>query len=118
MRNAITFVGLDAHARFVKAVSLDVMTGELKSATFEYDNATVARWASSLPQPARCVCESGVPASTRRRSSPPWASTRLRHRVQDDQARSRQAKEELPQRHRVPGSHAVRGQRGGSLGTR
>ena len=60
MQNAITFVGLDAHARFIKAVSLDVMTGELKSAIFGYDDATVAGWASSLPQPARCVYESGV----------------------------------------------------------
>ena len=60
MQNAITFVGIDAHARFVKAVSLDVMTGELKSAIFGCDDATVAGRASSLPQPARCVYESGV----------------------------------------------------------
>lgn len=60
MMNATTFVGLDVHARSIKAVSLDVMTGEVRSAAFGYDAAAVAEWVSSLPQPARCAYESGV----------------------------------------------------------
>lgn len=39
MLNTTTFVGLDVHARSIKAVALDVMTGETKSATFAYDAA-------------------------------------------------------------------------------
>lgn len=60
MLNATTFVGLDVHARSIKAVSLDVMTGEIRSATFGYDHIAVAEWVRSLPQPAKCVYESGV----------------------------------------------------------
>lgn len=60
MLNATTFVGLDVHARSIKAVSVDVMTGEVRSATFGYDHVAVADWVSALPQPAKCVYESGV----------------------------------------------------------
>ena len=37
MLDTTTFVGLDVHARSIKAVSLDVMTGEVRAATFGYD---------------------------------------------------------------------------------
>ena len=60
MLNTTTFVGLDVHARSVKAVALDVMTGETKSATFAYDAAAVAEWVGSLDPAAKCVYESGV----------------------------------------------------------
>ena len=60
MLNTTTFVGLDVHARSVKAVALDVMTGEAKSATFAYDAAAVAEWVGSLDPAAKCACESGV----------------------------------------------------------
>lgn len=60
MLNATTFVGLDVHARSIKAVALNVMTGEVKSATFGYDHIAVSEWVRALPQPARCVYESGV----------------------------------------------------------
>lgn len=60
MLNATTFVGLDVHARSIKAVSLDVVTGEIRSASFGYDHVAVAEWVRSLPQPAKCVYESGV----------------------------------------------------------
>ena len=60
MLNTTTFVGLDVHARSVKAVALDVMTGETKSATFAYDAAAVAEWVGSLDPAAKCACESGV----------------------------------------------------------
>lgn len=39
MLNTTTFVGLDVHARSIKAVALDAMTGEVRSATFGYDAA-------------------------------------------------------------------------------
>ena len=60
MLNTTTFVGLDVHARSIKAVALDVMTGETKSATFAYDAAAVAEWVRSLDPAAKCVYESGV----------------------------------------------------------
>lgn len=60
MMNAATFVDLDVHARSIKAVALDVMTGEVKAARFGYDHAAVASRVAALPQPAKCVYESGV----------------------------------------------------------
>ena len=42
MLNAATFVGLDVHARSIKAVALDAMTGEARTAAFGYDAAEVA----------------------------------------------------------------------------
>ena len=60
MMNVTTFVGLDVHARSIKAVALDAMTGEVKSATFGYDACAVADWVRSVDPAARCVYESGV----------------------------------------------------------
>jgi len=60
MLNTTTFVGLDVHARSIKAVALDAMTGEVRSATFAYDAAAVAEWVRSLDPAAKCVYESGV----------------------------------------------------------
>ena len=60
MLDTTTFVGLDVHARSIKAVSLDVMTGEVRSATFGYDAGAVAGWVRSVDPRARCVYESGV----------------------------------------------------------
>ena len=60
MLDTTTFVGLDVHARSIKAVSLDVMTGEVRSATFGYDAGAVAEWVRSVDPKARCVYESGV----------------------------------------------------------
>lgn len=60
MLDTTTFVGLDVHARSIKAVSLDVMTGEVCCATFGYDAAAVAEWVRSVDPKARCVYESGV----------------------------------------------------------
>ena len=58
--NVTTFVGLDVHARSIKAVALDAMTGEVRSATFGYDAAAAAEWIRSVDPAARCVYESGV----------------------------------------------------------
>ena len=60
MLDTTTFVGLDVHARSIKAVSLDVMTGEVRAATFGYDAGAVAEWIRSVGPGARCVYESGV----------------------------------------------------------
>lgn len=60
MLNTTTFVGLDVHARSIKAVALDAMTGEVRSATFAYDAAAVAEWVGFLDPAAKCVYESGV----------------------------------------------------------
>lgn len=47
MLDTTTFIGLDVHARSIKAVSLDVMTGEVRAATFGYDAGAVAEWVRS-----------------------------------------------------------------------
>lgn len=60
MLDTTTFVGLDVHARSIKAVSLDVMTGGVRCATFGYDAGAVAEWVRSVDPKARCVYESGV----------------------------------------------------------
>lgn len=60
MLNVTTFVGLDVHARSIKAVSLDAMTGEIRAATFGYDAAAVADWVKSIDPKAKCAYESGV----------------------------------------------------------
>ena len=60
MLNTTAFVGLDVHARSIKAVALDAMTGEVRSAAFAYDAAAVAEWVGSLDPAAKCVYESGV----------------------------------------------------------
>ena len=60
MLDTTTFVGLDVHARSIKAVSLDVMTGEVRCATFGYDAGAVAGWVRSVDPKAKCVYESGV----------------------------------------------------------
>lgn len=75
MLDTTTFVGLDVHARSIKAVSLDVMTGEVRAATFGYDAGAVAEWVRSVDPGARCVYDPGSRASTCRRGSPAWGST-------------------------------------------
>ena len=60
MIDTTTFVGLDVHARSIKAAALDIMTGEVRTAAFGYDAASVAQWIGSIDAAARCVHESGV----------------------------------------------------------
>lgn len=60
MSNATTFVGLDVHARPVKACAFVPETGETIRKSFGYEPGEIASWVSSLPLPARCVYESGV----------------------------------------------------------
>lgn len=58
--NHVTSVGLDVHARSIKAVAFNPFTGEVDAATFPYDAIAVAEWIRKLDQPAKAVYESGV----------------------------------------------------------
>ena len=60
MNNVNTFVGLDVHARSIKACAFVPSSGEVVRSTFGYDPGELAAWVGSLPQPAKCVYESGV----------------------------------------------------------
>ena len=60
MNNATTFVGLDIHARSIKACAFAPATGEVENRSFGYGTGELASWMKSLPQPAKCVYESGV----------------------------------------------------------
>lgn len=60
MSNATTFVGLDVHARPVKACAFVPETGETIRKSFGYEPGEIASWVSSLPQSARCVYEGTV----------------------------------------------------------
>ena len=60
MTDTTTFVGPDVHARSIKAVALDIMTGEVRTAAFGYDAASAAQWIGSIDAAARCAYESGV----------------------------------------------------------
>lgn len=57
--NHRTSIGLDVHARSIKAAAFIPETGEFIEKGFGYDAAGIAEWALSLPQPARAVYESG-----------------------------------------------------------
>ena len=59
MSDYVTAVGLDVHARNIKACALNPMTGEVERASFGRDPAAVAGWALGFESP-RAVYESGV----------------------------------------------------------
>lgn len=54
-----TYIGLDVHVRSICASALVVETGEVVRSSFGYDADAVARWCKRLPQPVKCVYESG-----------------------------------------------------------
>lgn len=54
-----TFIGLDVHARSIKACAFNPFTGETSRRSFAYDPASVAEWAASFEAP-KAVYESGV----------------------------------------------------------
>lgn len=54
-----TSIGLDVHARSIAAAAFIPETGEVLQKSFGYDADAAASWAKALPQPARCVYESG-----------------------------------------------------------
>ena len=57
--NHITSVGLDVHARSIKACAFNPLTGEVVHRSFAYAPAEVAEWILSLDAP-KAVYESGV----------------------------------------------------------
>ena len=60
MNNATSFVGPDVHARSIKACAFAPETGEVERKSLGHDPDELASWIKSLPQPAKCVYESGV----------------------------------------------------------
>lgn len=54
-----TSIRLDVHARSIAAAAFIPETGEVLQKSFGYDADAVVSWAKALPQPARCVYESG-----------------------------------------------------------
>lgn len=57
--NHRTSVGLDVHARSIRAAAFIPETGEIIEKGFPYDPCEVAAWAQALPDPVKCVYESG-----------------------------------------------------------
>ncbi len=57
--NYRTSIGLDVHARSIKAAAFVPETGEIIEKGFDYDPGTITEWAATLPQPVQCVYESG-----------------------------------------------------------
>lgn len=60
MNNATSFVGPDVHARSIKVCAFAPETGEVERKSLGHDPDELASWIKSLPQPAKCVYESGV----------------------------------------------------------
>jgi hypothetical protein len=59
MRETMTYVGLDVHARSTRAASIDVATGELRRARFGGGSDVVIGWLQTLPQLLKgCVAPS------------------------------------------------------------
>jgi len=57
--NNRTSIGLDVHARSIKAAAFIPETGEIIEKGFAYDPAALASWINTLPKPAEAVYESG-----------------------------------------------------------
>ena len=82
MLDATTFIGLDVHARSIKAVSLDVMTGEVRAATFGYDGRGVGPFRGPRGQVRVRIRGHGLrPAEEAFR---PGGRLRGRRRLEDD----------------------------------
>lgn len=60
MNNATSFVGPDVHARSIKACAFAPETGEVERKSLGHDPGELASWMKSLPQPTKCIYESGV----------------------------------------------------------
>ena len=76
MSNYVTAIGLDVHARSIKACALNPMTGEVERASFGYDPASVAEWALGFESP-RAVYDDTVNVffTNRANGSAPSAQT-------------------------------------------
>jgi transposase len=59
MRETMTYVGLDVHARSTHAAAIDVVSGELRRARFGGGSEEVIGWLQGLPQPLAGCYEAG-----------------------------------------------------------
>lgn len=59
MRETMTRVGLDAHARSTHGAAIDVVSGELTRARFGAGTGEVVEWLCALPAPVHAVYEAG-----------------------------------------------------------
>lgn len=59
MRETMTYVGLDVHARSTHAAAIDVVSGELRRARFDGGSRPVIEWLQTLPRPLRGCYEAG-----------------------------------------------------------
>jgi transposase len=59
MRETMTYVGLDVHARSTHAAALDVQTGELRRARFGGGSEELIGWLAGLPRPLHGCYEAG-----------------------------------------------------------
>jgi transposase len=59
MRETMTYVGLDVHARSTHGAALDVLTGELRRARFGGGSEEVIGWLAGLPRPLHGCYEAG-----------------------------------------------------------
>jgi transposase len=59
MRETMTYVGLDVHARSTHAAAIDVVSGELRRARFGGGADEVIGWLQALPQPLYGCYEAG-----------------------------------------------------------
>ena len=59
MRETMTYVGLDVHARSTHAAAIDVVSGELRRARFGGGSEEVIGWLQRLPRPLRGCYEAG-----------------------------------------------------------
>jgi transposase len=57
--NHVTSIGLDVHARSIKAAAFNPLTGEITEKGFGYSPAEIAEWISGFESP-RAIYESGV----------------------------------------------------------
>lgn len=57
--NYRTSIGLDVHARSIKAAAFIPETGEIIEKSFAYDPAALIEWANGFPKPVHAVYESG-----------------------------------------------------------
>lgn len=59
MRETMTRVGVDAHARSTHGAAIDVVSGELTRARFGAGTGEVVEWLCALPAPVHAVYEAG-----------------------------------------------------------
>ena len=118
MLNTTTFVGLDVHARSIKAVALDVMTGETNRLRFALRRGGRRRVGGSSTLPRSASTSPASPGSTCRRSSRRWASTASSARSRRRSPSADRKRKNDRKRRGVPGAHAAGGQRRGGMGAR